>query len=60
MKTFNNEKHRQVIHLKFRGTFFTSFTKLLLEVKTSVCSTIKENLLLFCRKFLAFVIVIII
>ena len=50
-------KHRYVIRLKFEDKFLASLTKLVLEAKSSVCSTIKENILLFCGKFLAFVVV---
>ena len=46
--------------LKFGDAFLTSLTKLVLEAKASICSTINENLLLYCPKFLAFVIVVII
>ena len=53
-----NVKHRYAIRLKFGHKFVTSLTKLVLEVKDSICSTIKENLLLHCRKFLAFVVVV--
>ena len=37
--------------LKFKDRLFTSLTMLGLEVKASTCSTIKENLILYCRKF---------
>ena len=46
-----NVKHRFVIRLKFGGKFLTFLTKLVLERKASIFSTIKENLLLYCRKF---------
>ena len=53
-------KHRYSIPLKVRDKFLTYLSKLVLEVKGTICSIIKENLLLFCRKFSAFVVVIII
>ena len=53
-------KHRFVIRFKFGDKFLTSLTKLVLAAKASICSTIKENLLLYCRKILAFVVVVII
>ena len=52
-------KHRSAICLKF-GKFLTSLTKLVLEAKASICSTIKENLFLYHRKFWAFAVVAII
>ena len=41
------------------GKFLTFLPKLVLEAKASICSTIKKNLLLSYRKFLAFVVVVI-
>ena len=35
--------------------FLTSLTKLMFQVKPSIRSTIKENLLLYCDKFLKFI-----
>ena len=55
-----NVKHCYAIHLKFVEKFLTSLSKLVLKVNTSICSTIRENLLLYCRTFSAFVIVVII
>ena len=59
MRIFYNLKHRYAIHLKFGYKFLTSLTKLVLEEKACICSTIKENLLLYCCKFSAFVDVVI-
>ena len=60
MKIIFNVKHSDVIRLKFRAKFLTFITKLVLEGKASIYYTIKENLLLYCRKFSAFVAVFII
>ena len=51
MRVMYNVKHRHAIRLKFRAKFLTSLIKLVLEAEASICSTIKENLLLYCRKF---------
>ena len=54
MRIFNDLKHRHAIFLKFGNRFFTSLVMLGLEVKASICSVIKENLFLYCSKFLVF------
>ena len=59
MRVIYDVKHRYAILLKFGDKFLTSLTKLVPEAKPSICSTIKENLLLYCT-FSAFVVVIII
>ena len=51
MRIIYNVKHRFVICLKFGDKFLTFLTKLVLERKASIFSTIEENLLLYCRKF---------
>ena len=55
-----NVKHCYAIRFEFGDDLLTSLTKLVLEAKASICSTIKENLLLYFRKFLEFVVVVII
>ena len=52
-----NVQHRYAIRLKFGDKILTSLTKLVLAAKAIICSTIKENLLLYCCKFPAFVVV---
>ena len=53
-------QRRYAIRFKFGDKFSTFLTKLVLKRKGSISSTIKENLLLYCRIFSAFVVVIII
>ena len=60
MRTIYNVKHSYVIRLKFEDKFLTSLIKLMLEAESSICSTIKKKMLLYCRKFSAFVVVVII
>ena len=57
MRNIYNIKHRYVNGLKL---FLTSLTKLVLDAKARICFTIKENLLLYCRKFSVFIVVVII
>ena len=59
MKLYNNVKHPHAICLKFGDIFFTSLTMLGCEAKASICSAIKENLILYCHKFSAFVVTVI-
>ena len=42
MKVIYNVKHRYAIRLKFRDKCLTFPTKLVLEGKASICSTIKQ------------------
>ena len=60
MGAFSKVKHCHAICLKLGDTFFASLTWLLLEAKASICSTVKEILLLYLRKFSAFVMVLMI
>ena len=60
MRIIYNVRHRYAIRLKFGDKFLTFLTKLVLEGKTSISSTIKENLLLYCRNFSEFLVVVII
>ena len=45
MKIIYFVKYRNATRLKFEKKFLTSLTKLVLEAKASIRSTIKENLL---------------
>ena len=60
VRIIHNVKDRYGICLKFGDKLLTPQTKLVLEAKPSICSTIKVNSLLYCRKFSAFVVVVII
>ena len=53
-------RNRYAIRFKFGKKFLTFPTKLVLEVKASISSTVKENLPFYCRNFLAIVVVIVI
>ena len=55
-----NVRHRNAFWLKVGDKLLTFLTMLVLEKKASICSTINENLLLYCRKFSAFVVSVII
>ena len=59
MRITFKEKHRYAIRLKFGDKFLTSITKLVLEEKFRTSSTIKKKLL-YCLKFSAFVVIVII
>ena len=54
MRMFYNVKHRYAVRLKFGDKFLTSLTMLVLQVKASIYSAVKEIVLLYCRKFSAF------
>ena len=58
-RIFNNIKHHHEIGLKYGERFFAFVTMLPLETKASIGSTIKENQILYCRKFSAFVVAVI-
>ena len=51
MRITYNVKHQRGIPLKFVDTFLTSVTKLALEAKANISSTIKKIMFLYCRKF---------
>ena len=59
MSVMYNVKHRYAIRLKFGGLKFeTSLTTIVLKAKASICSTVRENVLLYCLKFSVFVIIV--
>ena len=58
MRIIYNVKHHYAVHLKLGDKFLTSLTKLVFQVKSSICSTIIGNLLLYCLKFSAFIVVV--
>ena len=60
MRVIYNVKHRYAIRLKFGGKFLTFLTKLVLEAKTSICSTIRKIYFIVSQVFLAFVVIVII
>ena len=60
MRVMYHVKHRYAICFKLGDKFLTFLTYLVLEAKASICSTIKECLLLYCRKFSAFSAIVII
>ena len=55
----NKVKHRHAIYLKFGERYFSSLAMLGLDVKGSICSTIKETLIVYCHNFLTFVVAVI-
>ena len=54
MRIICNVKHPDAICLKFGDPFLTSLAKLMLQAKANVSVYIKQNLLLYCRKFSVF------
>ena len=60
MRILYHVTHCYTIRLKLGDNFLTSLTKLVLQVKARICSTIKENLLLYCGEFLTFAVIVII
>ena len=59
-KNIYSVKHRYAILLKFGDIFLTSLTNLVMEAKSSICSAIKENLLLYRFTFSVFAVFVII
>ena len=49
MRFMYNVKHRHAIRSKFGDKFSISLPKLVLEPKASNCSSVKVNLVLYCR-----------
>ena len=60
MAIFNNVKHLHAICLKFGDRAFTFLTMLRFQDKTSIHSTTKGNLPIYCLRFTAFIIAIIV
>ena len=58
IKIIYNVKHLHVIRLKFGDQCLTFLSKLVLEGKASISSTVKENIVLHCRRFLAFAVAV--
>lgn len=58
MRIIFNVKHHYAILLKSEDKFLTFLAKLVLKVKSSICSTIIKNQPLCCRNFSPFVAVI--
>ena len=59
MITIYNIKIHYVVRLKFGVKFSAFLTKIMLEAKARICSTIKENLSFYSITFLAFVVIVI-
>ena len=59
MRIISNVKYRHTIRLKSGEKFLTFLTKLILQVKVSICPTVKENVLLYYRKFSGFNVVVV-
>ena len=57
MRIIYNVNFCYAILLKSGDNFLASLTKYVLEAKASICSIIKENVLLYCVKFSAIVVV---
>ena len=60
VRIIRNVKHSYATRLKFGDKVLTPETKIIFEAKPSICSTIKDSSLLFCRKFSAFAVVVIV
>ena len=60
MRLYDTVKDRDAVFVKLGDILFTSLTMLGLDLKVSNNSTIKENLILSCRKFSALIITTII
>ena len=59
MRIISNLKHHYAIRFKFGHKFITSQNKLVRKTKANIRSTIKENILLYCRKFSSFAVVVV-
>ena len=59
MRIISNLKHHYAIRLKFGHKFKTCENKLVLKTKANIQSTIKENILIYCRKFSSFAVVVV-
>ena len=59
MRIIYNVKRCYAVRLKFGDKFLTLLIKFVLEEEASIASTMKGNIILYCRKFLVFAVVVI-
>lgn len=60
MRIIHSVKHHQTNRFRFADTLLTFLKKVVPEAKTSICSSMEETIILYCRKFLRFVTIFII
>ena len=59
MEILHNAKYRHAVCLKLGDRFFTSLITWQCQANASICSAIKENLILYSRKFSALVLAVV-